>query len=376
MVGALREKGFSGRIVWLGSKKDSDRAAVAAAGIEFIALPSGKLRRQLTLKNAADAFRVLAGYCAARRELKKLKPALLFSKGGYVSVPPCAAAASLGIPYFTHESDLTPGLATRLNAKRADRVVVSYEATRALLPEAARERAVVAGNPVRAEIRRGDRAKGRALLGLDKVPSLRDLPVIFFLGGSQGARQVNELAAETLGRLTEKAFVLHQGGPGSSPAIAGAPTGSDKRYTQVAERDPYNQLPPSQRAPARYRFYQYIREEMPDLIAAADLIVGRAGAGTLWESSALAKPMLLVPLCGSGTRGDQVDNAELFVRAGAAISLVGNEATADALVAQALGLVGDEKRLAAMGRAAAALAGRDAASEIADLILRRIGEAP
>ena len=343
VAGALREKGFCGRIAWLGSEKASDRAAVEGAGLEFIALPSGKLRRQLSLENAADAFRVLAGYMASRRELKRLEPSLLFSKGGYVSVPPCAAAASLGIPYFTHESDLTPGLATRLNAKKAERVVLSYEATRALLPESSRERAVVAGNPVRASIRAGDRAKGRAFLG---IPD--DLPLIFFLGGSQGARQVNQLVAETLGRLAEKAFVLHQGGPGSSPA---------------GER-------------GQYRFYQYIREEMPDLLAAADLVVGRAGAGTLWESSALSKPMLLIPLCGSGTRGDQVDNAELFARAGAAISLVGDEATADALVAQALRLVGDTKRLTQMGRAAAALAGRDAASEIADLILRRIGEAP
>jgi UDP-N-acetylglucosamine--N-acetylmuramyl-(pentapeptide) pyrophosphoryl-undecaprenol N-acetylglucosamine transferase len=293
---------------------------------------------------------VLAGYIAARRELKRLAPALLFSKGGYVSVPPCAAAASLGIPYFTHESDLTPGLATRLNAKKAEHIVISYEATRALLPEAVRGRAVVAGNPVRAEISRGDRAKGRSLLGLDKDPSLRDLPVIFFLGGSQGARQVNQLVAESLSRLTEKAFVLHQGGPGASSAAGSENT--------------------------RYRFYQYIREEMPDLLASADLVVGRSGASTLWESSALAKPMLLVPLCGSGTRGDQVDNAEFFVRSGAAISLVGNKATADALVAEALKLVGDAKKLAEMGQAAAALAGGNAASEIADLILHKIGEAP
>jgi UDP-N-acetylglucosamine--N-acetylmuramyl-(pentapeptide) pyrophosphoryl-undecaprenol N-acetylglucosamine transferase len=346
VAGALREKGFSGRIVWLGSKKDSDRAAVEAAGLEFVALASGKLRRQLSLQNAADAFRVLAGYAQARRELKRLKPELLFSKGGYVSVPPCAAAASLGIPYFTHESDLTPGLATRLNAKKAEAVILSYEATRALLPEAARERAIAAGNPVRASIRAGDRAKGRALLGLPE-----GMPVIFFLGGSQGARQVNELVAESLSRLTEKAFVLHQGGPGAAPADTASPN-------------------------ARYRFYQYIQGEMPDLLAAADLIVGRAGAGTLWESSAQAKPLLLVPLCGSGTRGDQVDNAELFVKAGAAISLVGEEATAARLASEALGLLGDQARLLSMGKAAAALAGRDAASEIADIILRRIGGSP
>jgi UDP-N-acetylglucosamine--N-acetylmuramyl-(pentapeptide) pyrophosphoryl-undecaprenol N-acetylglucosamine transferase len=347
VIGALRERGFSGRIAWLGSRKESDRSAAEAAGIEFIALPSGKLRREMSLENLADAFRVLAGYAAARRELKRLKPALLFSKGGYVSVPPCAAAASLGIPYFTHESDLTPGLATRLNARRADRVIVSYEETRALLPAPARERAIVAGNPIRDSIRRGDAAKGRALLG---VPE--GLPIVFFLGGSQGARQVNELAAAALPRLTETAFVLHQSGASTSAGASGPERGS-----------------------VRYRRFEYIREEMPDFLAAADLVVGRSGAGTLWECAALARPMLLVPLCGAGTRGDQVDNAALFARAGAAFSLVGSEATPSRVADEALCLLADPARRAAMGEAARALAGRDAAAGIADLILRTLGEA-
>ena len=345
VIDALRERGFLGRIAWLGSKKESDRSAVEAAGLEFIALPSGKLRREPSLENFADAFRVLAGYAASRGALKRLKPALLFSKGGYVSVPPCAAAASLGIPYFTHESDLTPGLATRLNARRADRVVLSYEETRGLLPASARGRAIVEGNPVRASIRRGDAGKGRALLG---VPD--GFPVVFFLGGSQGARQINELVEAALPRLTEAAFVVHQSGGG---------------YTSLAVQDTL-----------RYKRYEYIREEMPDLLAAADLVVGRAGAGTLWECAALAKPMLLVPLCGSGTRGDQVDNAALFERAGAALCLAGPDATTDRVCDDVLGLLRDPSRLLAMGAAARALAGRDAASAIADLILRTIGEAP
>jgi UDP-N-acetylglucosamine--N-acetylmuramyl-(pentapeptide) pyrophosphoryl-undecaprenol N-acetylglucosamine transferase len=347
VAGALRERGFSGRIAWIGSKKESDRRVVEDAGIEFIAVPSGKLRRNLSFENAVDAFRVLAGFAASRRALKALAPALLFSKGGYVSVPPCAAAASLGIPYFTHESDLTPGLATRLNAKRADRVIVSYEETKALLPASARDRAVVAGNPVRAAVRRGDRARGRALLG---VPE--DLPVVFFLGGSQGSRQINRLVEAALPRLTKTAFVVHQ---------TGGRAAGEAETARSAEA-----------AGPRYRSFEYIREEMPDILAAADLVVGRAGAGTLWESAALAKPMLLVPLCGAGTRGDQVDNAALFERSGAAISLVGDDASPDRLVEAALGLLGDGARLKAAGEAAQALAGRDAASEIAELILRSI----
>jgi UDP-N-acetylglucosamine--N-acetylmuramyl-(pentapeptide) pyrophosphoryl-undecaprenol N-acetylglucosamine transferase len=359
VIEALRARAFAGRIAWIGSKKKSDREAVEAAGIEYFAIPAGKLRREFSLTNAADAFRVLAGYRGSRRILKSLRPALLFSKGGYVSVPPCAAAASLGIPYFTHESDLTPGLATRLNAGRADTIVLSYEETRALLPVASRKRAVVAGNPVRtlfhgtgehdATARGADPARGRALLGLPD-----GIPVLFFLGGSQGARQINELVVAALPRLSETAFVVHQ--TGESPSTGGIDAG----------------LPNG----PRYTSFAYIREEMPDLLAAADLVVGRAGAGTLWECAALGKPMVLVPLCGSGTRGDQVDNAALFARSGAAISLVGPEATVDRLVDEILKLLGDRRRLTAVGDAARALAGRDAASEIAELILKRVGEAP
>jgi len=354
---ALREKGFDGRIAWIGSKKESDRRAVEGGGLEFFPVPSGKLRRELSAANVADAFRVIAGYAASKRLLKHLRPALLFSKGGYVSVPPCAAAASLGIPYFTHESDLTPGLATRLNAKRADRVVLSYEETRDLLPPTVRGRAVVAGNPIRPSIRRGDAARGRTILG---VPD--GVPVVFFLGGSQGARQINELVEAVLPELGKAAFVLHQSGGIASPEAAGRGGVPALRPAAPAARDP-----------ARYRRYQYIQDEMPDFLAAADLVVGRAGAGTLWESAALGKPMLLVPLCGAATRGDQVDNAELFQRSGAAVSLVGPDATAERLLGEARKLLGDRARLSRMGEAAKTLAGADAAGRIADLILETIG---
>ena len=337
----LRGKGFDGRIAWIGSTKNSDRAAVAEAGLEYYAVPSGKLRRDLSLRNLSDAFRVLAGYSAARGILKELRPAILFSKGGYVSVPPCAAAASLGIPYLTHESDLTPGLATRLNSRRAERILVSYEETIGSLREGLRAKALVTGNPVRDSIRQGDASRGRAALGLNE-----GLPIVFFLGGSQGARQINELAAAVLPRLKEAAFVLHQTGPEGVASEGDGP---------------------------RYKSFAYARDELPDLLAAADLVVGRAGAGTLWESAALGKPMVLVPLCGADTRGDQVDNAALFARAGAAVSLVGAEATPARLAEETLSLLADPARLAAAGRACKALAGGDAASLIADLILERIG---
>jgi UDP-N-acetylglucosamine--N-acetylmuramyl-(pentapeptide) pyrophosphoryl-undecaprenol N-acetylglucosamine transferase len=339
------KRDFHGRIVWIGSPKDSDRRAVEAAGIEYFAVPAGKLRRSFSLQNLADAFRVLAGFVASRRILKRLRPVLLFSKGGYVSVPPCRAAASLGIPVFTHESDLSAGLATRLNAKVAERILVSYEETKASLGPAFAAKTEVTGNPIRSAIRRGDASKGRAFLG---VP--QGLPVVFFIGGSQGARQVNDLVLAILPELTKRAFVAHQTGEaGIAEALAAA--GGQGRYRPMA----------------------YIRDEMADIIAAADLVVGRSGAGGLWEAAALAKPMVLVPLAGSGTRGDQVDNARLFEAAGAARVLVGEEARPDALLVAILAYLDDGAGRKAAGEAARRLAGRDGAAEAARLMLERIG---
>ena len=341
VIEALRGRGFAGRIVWIGSRKDSDRKTVEAAGVEYVGIPSGKLRRSLSPRNAADAFRVLAGYAASRRVLRSLRPQLLFSKGGYVSVPPCAAAAALGIPYFTHESDLSPGLATRLNARRAERVLVSYETTRSRLPEASQAKALLVGNPIRASIGRGDPAAGRSLL---RAPV--DLPVVLFLGGSQGARQINELVAAVRGELSRRALIVHQRG----------------------------EAEPDAQGDERYRPYAYIRDELPDILAAADLVVGRAGAGTLWECGALGKAMILIPLCGSGTRGDQVENAALFAESGAAVSLVDGEAKAERLLAEIAAFLDEPERRAAAGAAARSLAGIDAAGAAADLILNRIGD--
>ena len=349
VIESLR-KDFDGRIIWIGSKKESDRKTVEAAGVEYFAIPSGKLRRDFSLRNLADAFRVIAGYFAARRILAREKPFLLFSKGGYVSVPPCRAAASLGIPYFTHESDLTMGLATRLNARRADRVLVSYEETRAGMGPALASRAVVVGNPIRAAIRAGDAGKGREILGAEP-----GLPVVLFIGGSQGARQVNDLVLAVLPELAKSAMVVHQTG---EAANASQTLGAAAEAAVAA---------------GRYRPYAYIRDELPHILAAADLVVGRAGAASLWEAAALAKPMVLIPLAGAGTRGDQVDNARLFEAAGAATVLVGDDATPYNL-AKAIGqYLGDAGKRKAAGLAAQKLAGSDAAGMAARLILERTG---
>ena len=352
VIESLR-KCFSGRIIWIGSKKDSDRATVEAAGVEYFSIPSGKLRRELSLKNLADAFRVLAGYFAARRILAREKPVLLFSKGGYVSVPPCRAAADLGIPYITHESDLTMGLATRLNARRAERLLVSYGETRAGLAPALADRTTVVGNPIRAAIRAGDAARGRAILGVEA-----GLPVVFFIGGSQGARQVNGLVLDILPELAKMAFVVHQTG--------------DTGIAQAEEAARAMAAADGGRA-GRYRPYAYIRDELPDILAAADLVVGRAGAASLWEASALSKPMVLIPLAGTGTRGDQVDNARLFEEAGAATVLTGEDANPGKLLETIGHYLDDPEARKEAGLAARELAGSDAAGDAAALIMALLG---
>lgn len=329
------------RVVWIGANVGMDRAIVEAAGVEFIGVPSGKLRRYISVQNILDIFKVAAGFFAARAALSRLKPAALFSKGGFVSVPPCAAAKSLGIPVLTHESDYSPGLATRLNSRWADRVLTAYPETIDALPAAARSRAAAVGNPVRAAFLSADAARGRRFLGVSD-----EARILLVLGGSQGAKQVNDLVSAVLDRLTERFVVVHQTGPSQAAAVPGA---------------------------ERYKPFEYIRGELPDVLAAAELVVGRSGAGTVWEAAVAGKPMVLVPLCGSGTRGDQVENAEYFVRAGAAISLLGPAATAEAFSSAVLSMADDSSLRASMAAASASAGGRDAASAAADHILQAIG---
>ena len=328
------------RIFWIGSNTGMDRSIVERAGLEFFGIPAGRLRRYFTLKTIPDTFRVAAGFFAARNILKKQRADILFSKGGFVSVPPCAAAASLGIPVFTHESDFSPGLATRLNLRfvrrTGGRVFVAYADTIRFLPAGLRERAIVSGNPVRAVFRGADPAKGRAFLGLG-----HEKRILLVLGGSQGARELNALVRDSLGELRRHYTVVHQYGP--------------EQQWELQKTEGYIPFP-------------YINEEMPHVLAAAELVLGRSGAGTVWESAVLGKPMILIPLSGSGTRGDQVENARFFEQAGAALTLTGNEVDPARLSDAVNALAEDHQRREAMSRAARQIGALDGAAIISDAI--------
>ena len=292
-------KGMDGKIVNKAVGSDGKAAADA-----FYGIPSGKLRRYFSWQNFTDLFRIAGGYFAARRILKKIKPAFLFSKGGFVSVPPVLAAKHLGIPVFTHECDFTLGLANRLNFKSAKTMFVSYEETKNRLAAADQNRVTVTGNPVRPVFYKASASAGKTFLGLDEKISK---PILLVLGGSSGAKQINELVQENLEWLCEHYIVVHQ---------TGLLNNNDKTETELKEKYAGSYLP-----------YQFIYEQMPDVIAAADVILSRAGANSIWEAAVMYKPMVLVPLCGSGTRGDQVDNAKFFEEKKAAVILVGEQAT-------------------------------------------------
>ncbi|MBQ7158219.1 MAG: undecaprenyldiphospho-muramoylpentapeptide beta-N-acetylglucosaminyltransferase [Treponema sp.] len=286
-------------IVWLGNSGGMDRELVEKSGSVdlFYGIPSGKLRRNISLKNFFDLFKIAAGVFVSLFRLMRIKPAVLFSKGGFVSVTPCMAARILGIPVYTHECDFTPGLATKINSRFASKILVSYEATKNYLPAAKRANAVVTGNPVRPVFYASDAENGRRFVfGETRL----EKPVLLVMGGSLGAHQINQLVQENLDWLCEHFEVVHQTGR------------ADEAMTKIQHEG--------------YHPYAFIYKEMCDVISAADVVVSRAGANAIWECAVLAKPMVLIPLCGSGTRGDQVDNAKYFVEQSAALMLLGEEA--------------------------------------------------
>ncbi len=320
------------KICWIGCSKGMDRNIVEKAcgpdgkptADKFYGIPSGKLRRYLSLKNLTDLFRIAGGFFAAYHILRKAKPAVLFSKGGFVSVPPCIAAHLLHIPVYTHECDFTLGLANRLNFKSADCMFVSYEETKNRFPAADQNRVIVTGNPVRPVFYKTNAKRGLEFLGINE--QTKNKPILLVLGGSSGARQVNELVFENIDFLCENFIVVHQ---------TGLLNADDNRSACLAEKYPQN-----------YKPYNFIYEQMPDVVASSDIILSRAGANSIWEAAVLLKPMVLVPLCGSGTRGDQVDNAEFFRSRGAAEVLLGAEADNEHLKAALTQMLDTSKRAA------------------------------
>ena len=347
------KQGIKLEIYWLGNKSGIDRKIVeknleSAGGsvTAFYGISCGKLRRYLSLKNFTDMFRIVSGYFQSKKILKKIRPCCLFSKGGFVSVTPCRAAKRLKIPYYTHECDFTPGLATRLNSKYASKILLSYGETKRFFP-ALEEKCMVTGNPVRPIFWEDNSSRGLEFLGIS--PDEKK-PLLLVIGGSQGAGQINTLVKENLEWLCERFILVHQTGK------------------QWAEEHPET----FEKKVPGYKPFEFIYEQMPWVLQASDLVLSRAGANSLWECAVCEKPMILIPLCGSGTRGDQVDNADYLEKKGAAISLTGERANADNL-RECLESLLDEKKRKELSLACRKVTGETKSAEtIAKFILEGI----
>jgi UDP-N-acetylglucosamine--N-acetylmuramyl-(pentapeptide) pyrophosphoryl-undecaprenol N-acetylglucosamine transferase len=270
-----RARAAGARVSFVGSRSGLEARLLAETGVDYYGIAAGKLRRYLSLQNLADVFRVVAGLWQAWRLLGRLRPDVVFSKGGFVSFPVVFAAWLRRIPVVAHESDLTPGLANRLALPFVRTLCVTFAETRV---DRFRGHRAVTGTPVRAALLSGDAARGRAALGIGA-----DRPVLLVAGGSLGADAINRAVDGALDRLLESFEVVHVRGPG-------------KRAARTARG---------------YHPFEYVSDGWGDLLAAADLVVSRAGANTLYELIALRKPNLLIPLSSRVSRGDQVENAEL-----------------------------------------------------------------
>ncbi|NMA56172.1 MAG: UDP-N-acetylglucosamine--N-acetylmuramyl-(pentapeptide) pyrophosphoryl-undecaprenol N-acetylglucosamine transferase [Treponema sp.] len=295
--------------LWIGSSQGMDKHIVEESGSVdlFKGIASGKLRRYFSFKNFIDVFKIFFGFIASFFILLKYKPLFLFSKGGFVSVPPCFAAKLLGIPVYTHECDFSPGLATKLNARFAKKIFLSYEETRTFFPKEKQNTLLVFGNPVRPIFYKTDAKFGFDFLfkeNQELYETIKTKPLLLVLGGSLGARQINKLVEENLEWLCEHCIVVHQRG----------------KNTLLTET-PYKEYLP----------YEFIYSEMPHVLAAADIVLSRAGANSLSEALVLQKPMILIPLMGSGTRGDQVENAQNLEKNKAAQVLLAEDVHADSL---------------------------------------------
>ncbi|MBR6771581.1 MAG: undecaprenyldiphospho-muramoylpentapeptide beta-N-acetylglucosaminyltransferase [Lachnospiraceae bacterium] len=276
LIPKLRELDYE--IYYMGSYEGIERKLIADFDIPYYGIATGKLRRYLDIKNFTDIFRILKGYNEARKYLKEIHPDIIFSKGGFVSVPVVRAADSLHIPCIIHESDMTPGLANKLCLPVARKICCNFPETIQMLPEG---KAVLTGSPIREEL-----SKGNRIAAYDLCKFTSNKPVIMVIGGSLGAEAINKTVREALPKLLDDFQVVHL-------------CGKDKVDNLMLNIRGYKQ-------------FEYVKTELKDIFAMADLVISRAGANSICELLALKKPNLLIPLPAHSSRGDQILNARSF----------------------------------------------------------------
>ncbi|MGI6020669.1 MAG: undecaprenyldiphospho-muramoylpentapeptide beta-N-acetylglucosaminyltransferase [Lachnospiraceae bacterium] len=329
LIPRLRQLGYE--IYYIGSYTGIEKQLIEALNIPYFGISSGKLRRYKSLKNLSDPFRVIKGYFDASKLMKRLKPDIVFSKGGFVTVPVVRAAHRHKIPVIAHESDMTPGLANKLAFPAVTKICCNFPETLENLPA---EKAVLSGSPIRKELLEGDRQRA-----LEFTKLSGEKPVLMIVGGSLGAQAVNEAVRRILDRLLENFDIVHLCGKG-------------KTDDSLTSKHGYVQ-------------YEYIQEEMADLFALADVIISRAGANAICEIAALKKPNLLIPLSAKASRGDQVLNARSFEKQGYSVVIEEENLTDELLYDTITDLYENRSRYI---DAMAAGTRRDAITIITDLI--------
>lgn len=309
LLPSLREGGFE--ISYIGTYAGIEKTLISQQGIPYYGIASGKLRRYFDWQNFTDPFRVVHGFFQAKTLLKQIRPDVIFSKGGFVSVPVVRAAASLRIPTIIHESDMTPGLANRLAIPAADKVCCSFPETMKYLPEG---KAVLTGSPIRRELLEGSRDSALSFLGWEED----DKPTLLVTGGSQGSAVINRALRQDLDQLLPEFRIIHLCGKGNL----------DDTLTGM---EGYIQL-------------EYVSDELKDLYALCDLVLSRAGANSICELLALRKPNLLIPLSAASSRGDQILNADSYKRQGYSMVLKEELLTPESLLRSLQELYRDRDR--------------------------------
>lgn len=350
VAAALRERGCRD-IHWIGSRGGIEGRRVPEAGVPFHAIPVGKLRRYWDWQNVPDlVWRMPCGIVCACQLLRALRPSLLFATGGFVALPPAVAARALSIPIVVHEQTAVPGLANRIIGRFARRIALSFPSGDHRFPA---DRTVVTGNPLRPALLDGSRESACRRFALDPA-----LPIVYVTGGAQGSHRINRTVGEALPTLLDSCQLIHQCGDN--------PETGDRSWLESRAGALTEHLR------RRYALVAHLGAELRDVYAAAELVIGRSGAGTVNECSHLGKPAIYIPLPGA-SGDEQTANARLVESAGGAILVPQPSLTSARLVDLVTRLLADRGALDAMGERARTLAIPDAADRIARVIFEAAG---
>ncbi|AGF58354.1 UDP-N-acetylglucosamine--N-acetylmuramyl-(pentapeptide) pyrophosphoryl-undecaprenol N-acetylglucosamine transferase [Clostridium saccharoperbutylacetonicum] len=335
LIPKLKEKGFE--IKYIGSFNGIEKEIIEKNNIPFFGISCGKLRRYFDVKNFTDPFKIMKGVIQSIRIISKEQPDIVFSKGGFVAVPVVIAASMKKIPVVAHESDITPGLANKLSAPFCDKLCVTF---RESLNYVKGDKGVLTGSPIREEILKGDKFKGKKLCGFTN-----DKETLLIMGGSLGSKLINEEIRKNLDRLLSEFNIIHICGKGNIEE-------------SLKDRSGYQQ-------------FEYVSDELPNLMAAADYIVSRAGANSIFEFLALKKPTLLIPLSKKASRGDQILNSKSFKKEGYSLMIEEEEINEKVLYEKIIELKKRKRELIGNMEKSQAQNGVEA---IVGVLLKSIGE--